>query len=157
MATRPIGRIPIHLLILLKTPRQGETKQILNPSSDDDEVNLKILLLLAAASDERRRRLLDAPLRHPDENRGAAEPPEPPGGVVGVPIVERRAPAAEGVDAASPVGEAVQAREGRRQGELGQGSRFVSERSRSWIHARDGWRGACVLGEGGEGEGGGVV
>lgn len=150
----PIRRISIHLPSLFKTPR--ETKQILLLLLHQSN-GVKVNLPASTIARRRRRRLLGPPLRHTDENRGAAEPAEPPGGVVGVQVVEGGAPPAEGVDAAPPVGEAVQARARRRQGEPGQGAGLVPERSRAWIHARDGRRGARVLGERGEGESGGVV
>lgn len=96
-------------------------------------------------------RLRGPAVRRAREDRRLVHAVEPPGGVAGVPVVERGAPAAEGGDAAAPLGEAVQARPGRGGGELGEGPRLVPEGGGAWVHARHGRRWPNVLGDGEEG------
>lgn len=64
-----------------------------------------------------------------------------------------RAEAVTGSDAVPPVGEAVQARQGRREAERGEGAGVVLERGGARVDAGDGGCGVGVLGDGEKGGG----
>lgn len=64
-----------------------------------------------------------------------------------------RAEAVTGSDAVPPVGEAVQARQGRREAERGEGAGVVLERGGTRVDAGDGGCGVGVLGDGEKGGG----
>lgn len=96
---------------------------------------------------------LGAAVRRAGADRGAARAAEPEDGVACVQGVEGRAEAAARGDAVSEVGEAVQARPRRGEGQFEEGAGFIPQRGGAWVHARDGGRRVGLLGDGEEGGG----
>lgn len=96
---------------------------------------------------------LGAAVRRAGADRGAARAAEPEDGVARVQGVEGRAEAAARGDAVSEVGEAVQARPRRGEGQFEEGAGFIPQRGGAWVHAGDGRRRVGLLGDGEEGGG----
>lgn len=165
----PYGQPTLHRLSVRRLERRRPRRQARPPPPPDGPLHLQPARLEAVVVQTQEPRLapgsgalgiaeargvprLRGPaVRRAHEDRRLVHAVEPPGGVAGVQVVERGAPAAERGDAAAPLGEAVQARPRGGASELGEGTRVVPEGGGAWVHARHGRCWPNVLGDGEEG------